>query len=54
MHKLLWVQEYKKGSSFPLLLVHQYLIIVGGSYPMDSDKGMSTVYAHTWKEGMRG
>ena len=40
LHKILWIQSFR-DISFSLLLVDQYLIIVGDSYPIDYDEAVS-------------
>ena len=45
MHMILWNWKYKH-ISFLILLAYQYLIIMGGLYPIDYNEAMRGINAH--------
>ena len=53
MHKIQWIQRYR-DIPFLLLLLHEYLIIVGGLYPTNYDEAMSLLVLIIWQGTMKG
>ena len=53
LHRILWIQRYKH-ISFQILLVDEYLIIMGVLSPTNYDKEMSNIGTYIWQKAMKG